>query len=226
MDTKVILLSGGINSCLAAMLAKQDSDIAALHMTYGQRSANRDRDCFESICQHLDIKQRLMVTMSQISSIGGSGLLDKRIQLEDALAIGDEIPKSYVPFRNAQLFSAGVAWAEVIGATKVVAGCVDDHPNYPDNHREFVHVFNQLIRYGAREDEIELQAPLMHLKPGEIVRLAHQMEVPLAMTWSCLRSEVSPCGACAGCSGRAKAFKAVGADDPLLQEAFEAEGGW
>ena len=39
----VVLLSGGMDSCVCAALAVRDYDAAALHVSYGQRTEKRER---------------------------------------------------------------------------------------------------------------------------------------------------------------------------------------
>ena len=51
----VVLLSGGMDSCVCASLAARDHEAAAVHISYGQRTEERERQSFLAICQRLKI---------------------------------------------------------------------------------------------------------------------------------------------------------------------------
>jgi 7-cyano-7-deazaguanine synthase len=150
-------------------------------------------------------------------AIGGSALTDEEIEVPDAGgAIGQEIPVTYVPFRNANLLAAAVSWAEVLGAEKVFIGAVEqDSSGYPDCRPEFYRAFNQAIRAGTREGRIEVVTPLIHMRKAEIVRLGLELGAPFDLTWSCYTREDSACGTCESCVLRLRAFAAAEARDPI-----------
>ncbi len=129
----VVLLSGGMDSCVCAALAARDHDVAAVHVSYGQRTEQRERRSFESICDRLGIRDRLLVRNEALRAIGGSALTDPRIAVPDAHNIGASVPVTYVPFRNAHFLAVAVSWAEVLGAERVYIGAVEtDSSGYPD----------------------------------------------------------------------------------------------
>jgi len=121
----VVLLSGGMDSCVCAALAAKDFDVAAVHISYGQRTETRERQAFLDICDRLEIHDRLMVRNDALRAIGGSALTDERIAVPESHLIGNGIPVTYVPFRNAHLLSVAVSWAEVLGANKIYIGAVE-----------------------------------------------------------------------------------------------------
>src|ERR1700751_600790 len=121
----IVLLSGGMDSCVCAALAARDHDAAALHVSYGQRTESRERDCFQRICDRLGIGARLMVRNEALSLIGGSALTDESIEVPESHALGQDIPVTYVPFRNAHFIAVAVSWAEVLGASKIYIGAVE-----------------------------------------------------------------------------------------------------
>src|SRR5581483_11739416 len=121
----VVLLSGGMDSTVCASLAVRDHEAAAVHVSYGQRTEERERQSFLAICRHLQIPDRLMVRNEAFRAIGGSALTDESIPVPDAHNIGREIPVTYVPFRNAHFLAVAVSWAEVLGAEKVFIGAVE-----------------------------------------------------------------------------------------------------
>src|SRR5690242_9305399 len=101
----VVLLSGGMDSCVCAALAARDYSAAAVHVSYGQRTEERERQSFSSICERLGIHDRLIVRNDALRAIGGSALTDREIAVPDAAVLGHDIPVTYVPFRNAHLLA-------------------------------------------------------------------------------------------------------------------------
>lgn len=212
----VVLLSGGMDSCVCAALAARDHEAAALHVSYGQRTEQRERDSFERICERLGIRDRMVVRNEAFRLIGGSALTDENIAVPESDSIGCEIPVTYVPFRNAHFLSVAVSWAEVLGAPKIYIGAVEqDSSGYPDCRPAYYEAFNQVIRAGTREGCIEVVTPLIALRKAEIVRLGLELGAPFDLTWSCYSREDRACGVCDSCVLRLRAFHEAGAVDPL-----------
>ncbi len=216
----VVLLSGGMDSCVTAALASQTHRIAALHADYGQRTEGRERDAFERIADRLGAEARLLIDQRYMSAIGGSALTDIAIEVPDAdlaAVLQGEIPATYVPFRNAHLLAAAVSWAEALGAVKVFIGAVEqDSSGYPDCRPEYYRVFNELIAAGTRPaTRIEIETPLIAMSKAEIIRRGVEIGAPLELTWSCYRSEDLACGRCDSCALRLSAFEAAGVPDPV-----------
>lgn len=212
----VVLLSGGMDSCVCAALAARDFDAAAVHVSYGQRTEQRERQAFLAICDRLGIRQRLVVRNEALRAIGGSALTDTSIAVPESHAIGTEIPVTYVPFRNAHFLSVAVSWAEVLGADKIYIGAVEqDSSGYPDCRPAYYQAFNDVIRKGTKDGNIEITTPLIALRKHEIVRLGLELGAPLDLTWSCYSREDQACGVCDSCVLRLRAFREAGAKDPI-----------
>jgi len=213
----VVLLSGGMDSCVCAALAAHDHDAAAVHVSYGQRTEERERRAFFAICDRLGIHHRLVVRNEALRAIGGSALTDATIAVPEAvLQIGHSIPVTYVPFRNAHFLAVAVSWAEVLGADKVYIGAVQqDSSGYPDCRPEYYRAYNQVVQAGTREGRIEIVTPLIGLRKAEIVQLGLELGVPFDLTWSCYSREDVACGVCESCVLRLRAFAAAGASDPI-----------
>src|SRR5437016_12967668 len=169
----VVLLSGGMDSCVCAALAARDHEgAAALHVSYGQRTEERERRAFSAICDRLHIRGRLVVRNEALRAIGGSALTDPEIAVPDSHEIGREIPITYVPFRNAHFLAVAVSWAEVLGADQVYIGAVaQDSSGYPDCRPEYYRAFNEVVRTGTREGRIEIATPLIGMRKSQVVRL-------------------------------------------------------
>jgi 7-cyano-7-deazaguanine synthase len=213
----VVLLSGGMDSVVCATMAVRDYETAALHMSYGQRTEARERAAFTRICDRLGIGKRLVLENKALALIGGSALTDRQLEVPVAGAqIGQQVPITYVPFRNAHFISAGVSWAEVLGASKIFIGAVaQDSSGYPDCRPEYYDAFNQVIRVGTRDGDIEIVTPLISLRKAEIVKLGLELGAPFDLTWSCYSREDRACGVCESCVLRLRAFAAAEATDPI-----------
>ena len=215
-ERAVVLLSGGMDSCVCAALAARDYAAAAVHVSYGQRTEERERRSFLGICDRLGIKDRLVVRNEALRAIGGSALTDRAIAVPDSHAIGRDIPVTYVPFRNAHFLAVAVSWAEVLGASKVYIGAVEqDSSGYPDCRPAYYAAFNRVVQAGTKEGAIEVVTPLIALRKHEIVRLGLELGAPFDLTWSCYSREDRACGVCDSCVLRLRAFREAGAPDPI-----------
>ena len=212
----VVLLSGGMDSCVCAALALREYDAAAVHISYGQRTEERERQSFLAICERLGIHDKLLVRNEALRAIGGSALTDDAIAVPESKAVGNGIPVTYVPFRNAHFLAVAVSWAEVLGAEKVYIGAVEpDSSGYPDCRPAYYKAFNEVVKMGTKEGDIEIVAPLIAMRKNEIVRLGLELDAPFDLTWSCYSRQDQACGVCDSCVLRLRAFEAAGAHDPI-----------
>jgi len=212
----VVLLSGGMDSCVCATLAARECDAAAVHVSYGQRTEERERKAVLGICDQLGIRDRLVVRNDALRAIGGSALTDQEIAVPEAHAIGKDIPVTYVPFRNAHLLAVAVSWAEVLDARKIYIGAVEqDSSGYPDCRPEYYRAFNEVVRTGTKEGRIEIVTPLIAMRKSAIVTRGLELGAPLDLTWSCYSREDRACGVCDSCVLRLRAFHDAGATDPI-----------
>jgi 7-cyano-7-deazaguanine synthase len=224
-DQAVVLVSGGMDSCVCAAIAcKQHgaANIALLHASYGQRTESREAQAFREIADFYAVTRRLMVRLDHFRAIGGSALTDDRMAVpENELGApelhGSKIPVTYVPFRNAHFLSVGVSWAEAIGAGAIYIGAVaEDSSGYPDCRPEYYRVFQELIHAGTRpETQIAIATPVIAWKKSEIVRKGVALGAPLHLTWSCYQNEQEACGVCDSCLLRLRAFSEAGVTDPI-----------
>lgn len=217
-DTAICLVSGGMDSCVTAAVASGEHEaLAFLHISYGQRTEERERRAFEEIADFYEVRKRLAVSIEHLAKIGGSSLTDLYIPVSEADLDNEEIPSSYVPFRNANLLSIAVSWAEVIGAKFIYIGAVEeDSSGYPDCRPEFFEAFQRMARAGTKPGtDIEIRTPVIALKKFEIVRLGMELNAPLELTWSCYRNGELACGTCDSCALRLRGFEQAGAADPI-----------
>ncbi len=215
----VVCLSGGMDSAVCAALAARDCDAYALHFSYGQRTEERELRSARGVAKTLGFKDFLHLKIDIFRHIGGSALTDASIAVPNAPEhepIGNSVPVTYVPFRNAHFLSAAVSWAEVLDAKTIFIGAVEqDSSGYPDCRPAYYEAFQQLIRTGTKEGDIKVATPLIHMRKKEIIALGLELNAPFNLTWSCYSGAEKACGVCDSCVLRLRAFHEAGLSDPI-----------
>ena len=207
-----------MDSCVTAAMAFRDAgDVAFLHISYGQRTEERERHAFNDIADFYGVKHRLDVSIEHLAKIGGSSLTDEKITVTEADLESKDIPTSYVPFRNTNMLAIAASWAEVIDAGAIYIGAVaEDSSGYPDCRPEFFDAFQKTIETGTKPGtKIEIKTPIIHHSKAEIVKKGIDLKAPLHLTWSCYRSEDIACGTCDSCALRLRGFANAGETDPI-----------
>ncbi len=232
-DLAVVLMSGGMDSCVTAAIANQEYRLACLHVNYGQRTETRELQAFNEIAGFYKAEKRLSVSLEHLKVIGGSSLTDASIPVPEVNPLRfvgtaasshsstpPAIPSTYVPFRNAHLLSIATSWAEVIGARKIFIGAVEeDSSGYPDCRETFYQAFNRVIEMGTKpETQVAIVTPLIHMKKSEIVKKGMELGAPFQFTWSCYQNSEKACGRCESCALRLKGFREAGLTDPIPYE--------
>ncbi len=227
MDRAVILLSGGINSAVAAAVAREQYEPALMHVAWGHRTADREFAAFEQLASALHVERTIVAELSCMALFGGNARVSRRLSIDDANALGKETPATFALGLMPAMLSLAAAWASSIGAKRIVIGTGEDYrlpgPTlgtlYPDYRHEFVQVFNLMLEYAKPAGrELVVEAPLIDLTRAEVIKLGNRLNVPWEKTWSCYRNTEAPCGRCLGCANRANGFLKAGISDPLLLE--------
>ncbi|OGU34136.1 MAG: 7-cyano-7-deazaguanine synthase QueC [Ignavibacteria bacterium GWB2_35_6b] len=213
----VVAVSGGLDSCVTAAIANQKFRLALAHINYGQKTEKRELKAFHEIADFYQAEKKLVIDFIHFAKIGGSSLTDKEIKVTHADLRSHEIPTSYVPFRNANILTACVSWAEVIGAEAIFVGAVfEDSSGYPDCRPEFFEAFQKTVDLGTKpETKIKIETPLIHMNKTEIVKKGIELNAPLNLTWSCYQNEEEACGDCDSCALRLRGFQNAGVEDPI-----------
>lgn len=216
-EMAVIALSGGMDSCVTAAVANEKYRLAFAHINYGQRTEKRELKAFNDIADHYKVDERFIIDYTHLSKIGNSSLTDKNIFVSKADLKNREIPTSYVPFRNANMLSACVSWAEILNAKAIFIGAVhEDSSGYPDCRPEFFSAFEKMIDLGTKpETKIKIETPVIHLSKAEIIKKGIALNAPLHLTWSCYQNEDFACGVCDSCALRLRGFQQAGLEDPI-----------
>jgi len=216
----VVLVSGGMDSATATFEAMDRGyELYLLHTSYGQETEKKERECATDLAavDALDVADFLQVETSHLARIGASSLTDDEMQVEEADLESDEIPSSYVPFRNSNLLSMATSYAEANKCDAIFIGAhSEDYSGYPDCRPEFFEAFQNVIDVGTKpETNIDLIVPFVDWSKTDIAARGVELEVPYEITWSCYREEAPACGTCDACAFRLKAFQEIGEKDPI-----------
>jgi len=219
-ELAVVSLSGGLDSCVAAAMARAAGfDLALLHADYGQLTEARERRAFNDIADFYAVPEshRLVISFENLRKIGGSALTDTSIPLPEGDLHRQGVPVSYVPFRNGHLLATAVSWAEVLKASHIFVGFVEeDSSGYPDCREVFLKSFETTANLGTKpETHLKLHAPLIHFKKAQIVAKGLALNAPLHLSWSCYQGQAEACGHCDSCLLRLRGFQEAGSADPI-----------
>ncbi|GGK55084.1 7-cyano-7-deazaguanine synthase QueC [Haloarcula sebkhae] len=219
-DTRaVVLASGGMDSATAAYEAQTRGydHLYLLHTSYGQNTEDREYECASALADHVDAADFLHVETGHLTQIGASSLTDDSMEVADADTDSDEIPASYVPFRNANLLSMAVSYAEANDCGAVFIGAhSEDFSGYPDCRPAFFDAFQGVIDAGTKPDtDIDLVAPFVEWSKTDIAERGVELGVSYEDTWSCYRDDEPACGTCDACAFRLEAFQRIGERDPI-----------
>ncbi|MFT5233014.1 MAG: 7-cyano-7-deazaguanine synthase [Candidatus Krumholzibacteriia bacterium] len=218
MPIAICLVSGGLDSAVCLAEAVASYQVAVLHINYGQRTEARELAAFHALADHFGLEKRLVVDISYLKEIGGTSLIDDSLEVETGLPSDDQkVPSTYVPFRNANILSVGASWAEVLGATALFIGAVEeDGSGYPDCREVFYQQFERAIDAGTKpETNIQIKTPLIQLNKAAIVKRGEDLNVPWHLTWSCYTESDEACGVCESCRLRLRGFADAGQTDPI-----------
>lgn len=219
----VVLASGGLDSTIAAALAKHEGhELFFLTVQYGQRHEIEVERAL-AVGRALGVSDHRLVRVD-LRSIGGSALTGE-VPVPKGRSPADRaagIPITYVPARNSLFLSLAVGYAEMIGAQQIHIGAnVVDYSGYPDCRPEFLRAFETVARLGTKAGVeglgIEICAPLLKRSKAEIVRLGMVLKAPLHLTHSCYdpSPDGTACGRCDSCQIRLAGFESAGFTDPI-----------
>ena len=226
MRKAVCLLSGGLDSCVVATIAKKELgyDLYCLTVKYGQRHS-KEIESAKMIAKKLGAKEHIVLDIGLNRLCRTSSLINKNRTLEERniQEIGNSIPSTYVPARNIIFLSLALAYAENIDADAIFIGAnAVDWSGYPDCRPEFINAFKKVIETGTKSGiegrKIDIKAPIIDLPKSEIIKRGMELGAPLELTWSCYKGGEKACGKCDSCLLRLKGFKEAGHRDPLKYE--------
>ncbi len=220
----LVLCSGGLNSAVTATIASHEHTLAMLHVHFGHRAAVKEAELFEKQAEFYGADEKMVVELPHLAMIGGNGRVNRKLQIEDAMALGEGKSNCYIPGLVGTLLGVGFSWASVLGARKVYLGVSEDlgppGPRtsgiYPDYSREYVELCKHAFEVASPVKPISIETPVIDLSRSEIVKLGNRLGTPFDLTWSCISSNHEPCGGCLGCATRNRGFLDAAIPDPIL----------
>ena len=209
----ISVLSGGLDSTVATSYYNERYEIHAITFDYGQRSAEMEMESSEAICDKLGIKHTI-IQLPWLKDLGKSALTSnnnipelKEEELDNKEICSETAMKVWVPGRNIVFTAISTSFAEAEKAEIIIVGWdFEEAATFPDNSKEFLDAFNQVLEIGS-PDKIQIKAPLIDMNKNEIVKLGHEINSPLNLSYSCYMGENEHCGICESCMRRKRAFK-------------------
>jgi len=217
-DRAVVLVSGGMDSATAVYEAiDRGYEPHFLHTSYGQNTESKELESARALADEVDAADFLHVETEHLAAIGASSLTDDEMDVEDADLDSEEIPSSYVPFRNANLLAMAVSYAEANDCSAIFIGAhSEDFSGYPDCRPDFFEAFQRVIDVGTKPaTNIDLVAPFVEWSKTDIAERGLELGVPYEHTWSCYQDGSPACGTCDACAFRLQAFQNLGERDPI-----------
>lgn len=190
---------------------------SVLHVSYGQRTVSKEHECTRQLTETVACEDFLHLQADHFAAIGASSLTDESMDVPDREMDSDTVPTTYVPFRNANLLSMAVSYAEAVECDAIFIGAhSEDFSGYPDCRPDFFEAFQRVIEVGTKPDtDIDLNAPFAEWSKTDIVERGIELGVPFEQTWSCYRDASPACGTCDACAFRLQAFQQAGVRDPI-----------
>ena len=219
MKKAISVLSGGLDCTVSTSVFAKDYEIHAITFDYGQKSFKREAKAAREICEKMNWSHEV-IDLPWLSKISTSSLNTSDEIPEVSYDDLDDLKKSsesassvWVPARNMVFTSIAVSYAESIGAEIIIVGWdAEEAATFPDNSKEFLNTFNELIDVGS-PDEIKIEAPAIDLNKEEIVKLGFEVGAPMELSYSCYKGGDKHCGVCESCMRRKRAFKNLGIED-------------
>ncbi|HEX5535786.1 MAG TPA: 7-cyano-7-deazaguanine synthase QueC [Sphingobium sp.] len=225
-DSKaVVLLSGGLDSFVAAALAREAGfRLHALTIDYNQRHRIEIHSA-RTIAATLGVERHIVLPLD-LAAFGGSALTaaDIAVPKDGAGATGQGgVPVTYVPARNTIFLSLTLGLAEVVGARDIFIGVnALDYSGYPDCRPEFIAAFQTMAALATRDGiegaPVRINTPLQYMSKGDIAREAARLGLDAGLSWSCYdpTPDGAHCGQCDACRLRAKGFAEAELPDPTV----------
>ena len=225
MEKAIVLLSGGLNSAVAAASLARTHQLHLLFADFQQRALSPELRAFETLCSHFSAQHHWRVELSHFKQVGGNAVVDRNRDIEDALSLEHDVASTFVAGLMPTLLDVAAGFAYRIGARHIITGLSEalSEPGpgigmmYPDHRREFIMNYQYMIESALpQRTQITIETPLMDFTRTEIVKLGQRFKVPFESTWSCYEGGEEPCSKCFGCANRASGFLHAAVPDPLV----------
>lgn len=219
MKKAISVMSGGLDCTVATSIISKDHEIHAITFNYGQKALEREVKASKAICNKMNWTHEV-IDLPWLVNISNSSLNTDEEVPEPSAEDLDDLEKSnetassvWVPARNTVFTSIALSYAESIGADTIIVGWNgEEGATFPDNSKEYMEKFNELIEEGSPE-KIRIEAPLINLNKEEIVELGVECGAPMELSYSCYKGREKQCGVCESCMRRKRAFEELGLKD-------------
>ena len=219
MKKAISVLSGGLDCTVATSVFSKDHEIHAITFNYGQKAFKRELQASKEICNKMNWNHEV-IDLPWLAEISNSSLNTdedipelKEEDLDDLNKSQESAINVWVPARNTVFTSIALSYAESIGADAIIVGWNgEEGATFPDNSKEYMEKFNELIDVGSPE-KIKIEAPLIDLNKEEIVTLGLEFGAPMELSYSCYKGNDKQCGVCESCMRRKRAFEQLGIKD-------------
>ena len=219
MKKAISVLSGGLDCTVATSIFSKYYEIHAITFDYGQKAFKRELRASKEICNKMGWTHDV-IELPWLAQISNSSLnTDEEIpelsdeDLDDLDKSQESASSVWVPARNTVFTSIALSYAESLDAEAIIVGWNgEEGATFPDNSKEYMEKFNELIEVGSPE-KIKIEAPLIDLNKEEIVTLGLEFGAPMELSYSCYKGEEKQCGVCESCMRRKRAFKNLGIKD-------------
>lgn len=219
MKKAISVMSGGLDCTVATSIISKDHEIHAITFNYGQKALEREVKASKAICNKMNWTHEV-IDLPWLTNISNSSLNTDEEVPEPSAEDLDDLEKSnetassvWVPARNTVFTSIALSYAESIGADTIIVGWNgEEGATFPDNSKEYMEKFNELIEEGSPE-KIRIEAPLINLNKEEIVELGVECGAPMELSYSCYKGREKQCGVCESCMRRKRAFEELGLKD-------------
>jgi 7-cyano-7-deazaguanine synthase len=223
----IVLLSGGLDSALSIVLAKQESDVLyGLTYDYGQKSAQKEIKSSLAICAKLMIKHKV-VKLPFFEELRDHPLLGNAKpptvtidELDNKEKTTDTAKAVWVPNRNGIFLNIAAGLAEMNKADYLYAGFnKEEASTFPDNTKDFLNAMNQSLSFSTWQN-VFVKAPTIDMTKPEIVKKLVEEKFPLELVWSCYKDDGEKmCGECESCMRLKRALGENGLDE-MVENVF------
>lgn len=222
VKASVVLLSGGLDSCVVATLKAQEkeTDVYLLSFDYESPPSIREEEARKKVSAWL---RETYPNVRQYERINITGYLKLRTTQRT-----DLIPQGYPFTRDESFMLLGASWLEKLlieneqyeSGEVVIATTKEDTLNFDDIRPEvYIHLNGILdTKYSNKIGKrMRVSTPLIDSMKADVVQRGLDIGAPLGFTWSCYFGEESPCQNCDQCHWRATAFQKAGVEDPIYK---------
>ncbi len=224
-NKSIILLSGGLDSFISLVLAKEEFNIKlALTFDYGQKSAKQEIESSKKIADYYNIEHKI-IELPWLANITKTSLVntEENIPMLDSSELDNKqktensAKNVWVPNRNGLFLNVAGCFADSMGFSHIIFGAnKEEASTFPDNSIEFVERINSALALSTRVVP-KVVAPLANFDKKAIIKLGLELQAPLSMLRSCYSNESKHCGKCESCLRLKRALEANGKDLDFIE---------